>query len=97
MASSDSAAATLHGQIARTGHDKPQRIESSGISVLVVGAGVGGEMAALECWRQGHDVRVIERAANRLLSGMVELGPLQDSPCRRLTGIIGRRWVHHWS
>jgi len=34
----------------------------TGISVLVVGAGVGGLMSALECRRKGHDVRIIERA-----------------------------------
>ncbi|TVY43407.1 FAD-dependent monooxygenase [Lachnellula occidentalis] len=34
----------------------------TGISVLVVGAGVGGLMAALECRRKGHDVRVVERS-----------------------------------
>lgn len=33
----------------------------TGISVLVVGAGIGGIVAALECKRKGHDVRVIER------------------------------------
>lgn len=34
----------------------------TGISVLVVGAGVGGLMAALECRRKGHDVRIVERS-----------------------------------
>jgi NADPH-dependent 2,4-dienoyl-CoA reductase/sulfur reductase-like enzyme len=33
----------------------------SGISVLVVGAGVGGLVAALECARKGHSVRIFER------------------------------------
>lgn len=36
---------------------------SSGINVLIVGAGVGGLTAALECHRRGHTVRVLERSA----------------------------------
>lgn len=47
----------------------PEREASSGISVLIVGAGVAGLLACLECWRQGHEVRIIERSASRLLSG----------------------------
>lgn len=45
------------------------RLQPSGISVLVVGAGVGGITAAMECWRKGHDVRIIERAPGPDLSG----------------------------
>jgi NADPH-dependent 2,4-dienoyl-CoA reductase/sulfur reductase-like enzyme len=41
----------------------------TGISVLVVGAGVGGLMSALECWRKGHDVRVIERTPSLSTAG----------------------------
>ena len=41
----------------------------TGISVFVVGAGVGGIMTALERWRQGHEVRLLERS-----SGPVEKG-----------------------
>lgn len=33
----------------------------SDISVLVIGGGVGGLVAALECTRKGHSVRVFER------------------------------------
>jgi heterodisulfide reductase subunit A-like polyferredoxin len=33
----------------------------SGISVLVIGGGIGGLVAALECTRKGHSVRVFER------------------------------------
>ena len=32
----------------------------SGIDVLVVGAGLGGLFAAVELYRQGHNVRMIE-------------------------------------
>jgi NADPH-dependent 2,4-dienoyl-CoA reductase/sulfur reductase-like enzyme len=41
----------------------------TGISVLVVGAGVGGLMSALECRRKGHDVRVIERTPEPSTAG----------------------------
>lgn len=34
----------------------------TGISCLIVGAGVGGLMTALECVRKGHSVRVVERS-----------------------------------
>lgn len=33
---------------------------SSSIEVLIVGAGLGGMFAAIECHRQGHDVKIIE-------------------------------------
>ena len=32
----------------------------SGIDVLVVGAGIGGLFAAVELYRQGHNVRMLE-------------------------------------
>ncbi|PYH95250.1 FAD/NAD(P)-binding domain-containing protein [Aspergillus ellipticus CBS 707.79] len=47
----------------------PPRYPSTGISVLIVGAGVAGLMAALECWRNGHDVRVIERTPEQVTTG----------------------------
>lgn len=34
----------------------------TGISVLVVGAGPAGLYSALECWRKGHNPRVIDQA-----------------------------------
>ncbi|KAI1764588.1 FAD/NAD(P)-binding domain-containing protein [Hypoxylon sp. FL1150] len=41
--------------------DGVHRLGPTGISILIVGAGVGGMMTALESWRQGHDVRILER------------------------------------
>lgn len=38
----------------------PERQPLTGIDVLVVGAGLGGLFAAVELYRQGHFVRVIE-------------------------------------
>lgn len=44
--------------------DNVHRAERLGIRVIVVGAGVGGLLTALECWRKGCEVVVLERAAN---------------------------------
>lgn len=41
----------------------------SGISILIVGAGVGGLMSALECRRKGHNVRIIERTPTPSTAG----------------------------
>jgi 2-polyprenyl-6-methoxyphenol hydroxylase-like FAD-dependent oxidoreductase len=35
--------------------------EPTGIDVLIVGTGLAGLVAALECTRKGHSVRVLER------------------------------------
>lgn len=37
-----------------------KRYPPSGIDVLVVGGGIGGMFAAIECHRKGHNVRVLE-------------------------------------
>ena len=36
----------------------------SGIDVLVVGTGLAGLTAALECTRKGHNVRLLERMSD---------------------------------
>jgi NADPH-dependent 2,4-dienoyl-CoA reductase/sulfur reductase-like enzyme len=41
----------------------------TGIDVLVVGTGLGGLSAALECKRKGHEVRVLERNADINVAG----------------------------
>lgn len=42
----------------------------SGIDVLIVGTGLAGLTAALECTRKGHNVRVLERHATINTSGV---------------------------
>jgi 2-polyprenyl-6-methoxyphenol hydroxylase-like FAD-dependent oxidoreductase len=37
------------------------RYPLTGIDILIVGAGLGGLTAAIECYRKGHNVRVIEK------------------------------------
>ncbi|KAJ5730710.1 uncharacterized protein N7483_005218 [Penicillium malachiteum] len=49
--------------------DLPERLPESQISILIVGGGVAGLFAALECWRKGHNVRIIERSPSRSVSG----------------------------
>ncbi|KAH8659943.1 putative monooxygenase [Xylariales sp. PMI_506] len=58
----------------------------TGISVLVVGAGVGGLMAALECRRKGHDVQVIERTPI----------PSTAGDFFSISSIIIRHFQFHW-
>lgn len=41
--------------------DSVQRSPENGIKVVIIGGGVAGLQAALECWRKGCDVVVVER------------------------------------
>lgn len=66
------------GQLNGTSNNHPPdeqiatiRQPSTGISVLIIGAGTAGAFAALECWRKGHDVRVFERAPGPYVMGAV--------------------------
>ncbi len=43
----------------------------NGISVLVVGSGIGGLSAARELWRIGCDVTVLERQPSEVLTGQM--------------------------
>lgn len=48
----------------------PKRSPSTGIDVLIVGAGMGGLTAALECWRKGHNVvGILERNEGPVYTG----------------------------
>lgn len=38
-----------------------QRYPPSGLSILIVGGGLAGLAFAIEAFRKGHDVRIIER------------------------------------
>lgn len=41
-----------------------ERLSDSGISILVVGAGIAGLAFAIESHRQGHSVKVLEKRIN---------------------------------
>ncbi|KAF5249704.1 hypothetical protein FANTH_5012 [Fusarium anthophilum] len=45
------------------------RYPSTGINVLIAGAGLGGITCALECWRKGHNVRIIDRSPSAVWTG----------------------------
>lgn len=45
------------------------RYPDSGITVLVAGAGLGGLTCALECWRKGHRVRILDRSPGPVWTG----------------------------
>jgi 2-polyprenyl-6-methoxyphenol hydroxylase-like FAD-dependent oxidoreductase len=47
--------------------------EPTGIDVLIVGTGLAGLVAALECTRKGHNVRVLERNADVNTAGKIAL------------------------
>ncbi|CAI6332013.1 unnamed protein product [Periconia digitata] len=53
-----------------TSDDLPKRHPVTGIDVLIVGAGMGGLVTALECWRKGHNiVGILERNDGPVYSG----------------------------
>jgi glycine/D-amino acid oxidase-like deaminating enzyme len=58
---------------------------SSGIDVLIVGAGLAGLTAAIECTRKGHKVRVLER--HDQISTMGDM---------YFMGLSGTRFFKHW-
>jgi len=48
----------------------PKRHPETGVNVLIVGAGMGGLVTALECWRKGHNVvGILERNQGPVYSG----------------------------
>lgn len=46
------------------------RYPRTGLDIIIVGAGLGGMMAAIECWRKGHEVQIIEKESGLLATGM---------------------------
>ncbi|KAF4469575.1 hypothetical protein FALBO_3520 [Fusarium albosuccineum] len=48
---------------------KVMRYPETGVNVLIAGAGLGGITCALECWRKGHNVRVIDRSPGPVWTG----------------------------
>lgn len=49
------------------------RYPSTGLKVLIVGGGPGGCLTALECWRKGHEVQVLEKSLANSPSGTTPL------------------------
>lgn len=42
--------------------DGVHRLPATGLKIIIIGGGVGGLGAALECWRKGFEVVVLEQA-----------------------------------
>lgn len=64
----------------------------TGIDVLIVGTGLAGLSAAIECTRKGHNVRILERYSTINVAGKMRdmlQPPLSPSDGR------GRRYVLH--
>ncbi|WYZ36147.1 hypothetical protein EsH8_XI_000030 [Colletotrichum jinshuiense] len=52
------------------------RSPQTGIQIVIVGAGIVGLMTALECWRKGNDVIVLEKAEQLSAIGdVIVVGP----------------------
>lgn len=66
--------------------DGVQRLPVNGIKVVVIGGGVGGLGAALECWRKGCDVTVLERAEQPSPIGKSARPPDSAKPTNMPTG-----------
>ena len=63
--------------------DSVQRYASNGTKVIVIGAGTSGMQTALECWRKGCEVEVIDKG-----DGISPLGKARPSllgDCTQLT------------
>ncbi|KZL73029.1 FAD-binding domain protein [Colletotrichum tofieldiae] len=56
--------------------DDVARSSRTGIQVVIVGAGIGGLMTALECWRKGNDVIILEKAEKiSVIGDILAIGP----------------------
>jgi len=53
----------------------------SGVDVLIVGTGLAGLAAAIECVRKGHNVRVLERAGDINTQGAINLSTSSSKLC----------------
>ena len=54
-------------------HERTTCSLDTGISALIVGAGVGGLMTALEGWRKGLSIRILERSPREITTGTLIL------------------------
>lgn len=58
-----------NGDTATSMASNPKRYPETVISVLIVGSGIGGLMTALECWRKGLSVEILERSEGPVYTG----------------------------
>ena len=63
---------------------------STGIDILVIGTGLAGLTAAIECARKGHNVRILERDSHINTAGNAQCNAIEDVSKQR-----SRRYVLH--
>lgn len=51
---------------------KLERYPETDISVLIVGSGIGGLITALQCWRKGLSIKILERSAGPVYTGELQ-------------------------
>lgn len=54
-----------------SGPDSVATPGSTGVKVVIVGLGIAGLVAAVECYRKGHEVIGVEKLSNDMAVGML--------------------------
>ncbi|CAN9252061.1 unnamed protein product [Alternaria sp. RS040] len=67
-------------------HTQMERELPTGVDVLVVGGGIGGLTCAIEAYRKGHNVRILERNQEGQYSGLLDYH--RTSNCANTTAFI---------
>lgn len=62
----------------------------TGIDVLIIGTGLAGLTASIECIRKGHNVRVLERDNDINTAGTLERGLMDQSGRNGVLIVIAR-------
>ncbi|CAI7586740.1 unnamed protein product [Penicillium glandicola] len=71
------------------------RDPSTNISILIVGAGLAGLAAAIECYRKGHNVRIVERNPKfEELGDFIAIGPSALRTPSKWPGFLDRVRKH---
>ena len=65
------------------GYEKIAPPNSSGIRIIIVGAGFAGLACAIECKRKGHEVLILEKFAELKILGVIQY--LRPNSCGELT------------
>ena len=66
-----------------TSVDGVKRYLANGIKVVIVGGGVGGLGAAMECWRKGCEVVVLEKSSKlSVIGGLTSMVRARLIHCR---------------
>ncbi|KAF4488556.1 FAD-dependent monooxygenase fsr3 [Colletotrichum fructicola] len=70
---------------------------STGINVLVVGGGPAGYLTALECWRKGHNVSILEKSEqNSTIGDVLFIGPSAWTTLKYYPTLLKDYHDHSW-